>query len=178
MQSLAELAAGNPALWQDYDKWRTAYVLQKPMPVLTADEPPHPSDWFMMLAAMQDCFEVMACARADDTVGAWRAAAAASYWRGAAETLMHPEAVKLLANARSFRDVGIKNVSGANQNRRDNADEEALKSVELWCSSPSRRASLDSLSPAERVQKYLRVSRPPRRQAARLRAMLTAGKIK
>jgi hypothetical protein len=79
---------------------------------------------------------------------------------------------------RASAGAGRANRAEQNAQRRSRADAAAVQAFENWCLSPSRQSQLSKLSATQRLQKYLKVARPPERQGKRLRAMLKDGRIK
>ena len=66
----------------------------------------------------------------------------------------------------------------ARGNTKAKSDSDAQAKFTQWCGATSRRAVLEGLTPAQRLQKYLKIDKPRDRLRRRLRAMLKAGQLK
>ncbi len=86
---------------------------------------------------------------------------------------------ELLDNAVHHTSVGKENLARHTQEQSRKADAKALEAVSAWRNDPVRHDRLSNLSLVEVIERYLKQRvKPPRRQADRLRIMLSDGRVK
>ncbi len=124
------VADGDRALYQHCRKVRDAILTRQPMPPAPDIPMPCP-EWPAVEVAMQYASEAMVAAGLGDTEAAWRAAAEASYWHGAAEGLLRPEIVKQQVTAEARRRKADGRRAGSST-MRANKDARKRRAIELY----------------------------------------------